>query len=211
MACSCCIVLMMMLCQGDGCWTHCMVHVSCDVSDVSDSMSVDSSPSSVGAYASRASQICANQANLWSCDVCRSWGSEVPWMRALSWGRSSVSPFCHSCVTLALSSLVGIWSTPVRSWSVSFQCFQIVQLNSHSASVRFLEHYSIVMWQWYILAVLPQTVWLFVREGSCASQWYLDCGLQCGSHCHRSPGLSSVPGPCIVVFSEGSCLCLASL
>jgi hypothetical protein len=101
-------------------------------------MSVDSSPSSVDAYASRASLICANQANLWSCDVCRSWGSEVPWMRAFSWGRSSVSPFCHSCVTLSLSSLVGILSTPVRSWSVSFQCFQIVQLNSHSASVSFL-------------------------------------------------------------------------
>jgi hypothetical protein len=33
----------------------------------------------VDAYASRASQICASQANLWSCDVCRSWGSEVPW------------------------------------------------------------------------------------------------------------------------------------
>jgi hypothetical protein len=36
-------------------------------------------------------------------------------MRALSWGRSSVYPFCHSCVTLALSSLWGIWSTLVRS------------------------------------------------------------------------------------------------
>jgi hypothetical protein len=173
MACSCCVVLMMMLRQGDSCWTHCVVHGSSVVSDLSESLSVDLSPSWVDAYASRASLICPNQANFWSCDVCRSWGREVCWMRALSWGRSSVSRFCHSCVTLSLSSPVGILSTPVRSWSVSFRYFQIVQLNSHSASVRFLaqkEHYSIVVWRWYTLAVLPQTVWLFVLEGNCASQ-----------------------------------------
>jgi hypothetical protein len=78
------------------------------------------------AYATRASLICASQAILCSCDVCRSQGSEVPWISALSWARRLVSWFCHSCVTLLLISFLEIRSTPVLSLSISFRCFQIV-------------------------------------------------------------------------------------
>jgi hypothetical protein len=49
-----------------------------------------------------------------------------------------MSPFYLSCVTLSLSSLLGILSTPVLSWMISFRCFQIVHPNSHKAGVRFL-------------------------------------------------------------------------
>jgi hypothetical protein len=63
-----------------------------------------------------------------------------------------VFPFCHSRVTLSLSSLVGILSTPVRSWSFSFQCFQIVQLKSHSASVRFLAQKG-ALFHWHVAVI----------------------------------------------------------
>jgi hypothetical protein len=77
MACSCCVVLMMLVLNGDGGWTHIVVHGSCVVSDASVSVSVGSSLSWVDAYAIKASLTCANQANLWSCDVevrCHGWG-----------------------------------------------------------------------------------------------------------------------------------------
>jgi hypothetical protein len=99
---------------------------------------VETSPSCTVVYAVWANLICANQAILCSCDVCRSRGSVVPWIRAWSGAKRLVSPLCHSCVILLLSSLVGILSMPLLSWSISFRCFQIIQPNSHSARVRFL-------------------------------------------------------------------------